>query len=135
VVAERAQSGHPLRMRSVPTAPPVSANRQLAAFAALAVVAAAFVIALFPFSDHGQRCGPPITSAGHGKTVITGPDIGAFLPYGVREQLPIERTTYCRQPARVRLAIAGGMIVALPVFAVRWRVLDPRLRAVRLPDH
>jgi hypothetical protein len=95
-------------------------------------MAAALAISVVPFSDHGQRCGPPITSAGHGKTVVTWLD-GSFLPYGV--PVATERRTYCRHPARVRLAIAGSTLAAVFVFTVRWRVLDPRARAVRIPDH
>jgi hypothetical protein len=121
-----------LEVRSATKAATAVANRKSAALAALAVVAAALAISVVPFSDYGQRCGPPITSAGHGKTVVTWLN-SAFLPSGV--PVASERTTYCRHPARVRLAIAGSTVAAVFVFTVRWRVLDPRARAVRIPDH
>ena len=119
-------------MGDASNAPTTGANAKLALLAAFAVVVAAVAISVVPFRDHGERCGPPITSAGHGKTVVTWPD-GSFLPYGV--PVAAERTTYCGHPARVRLAIAGSTVAALFVFTVRWRVIDPRARAVRIPDH
>jgi hypothetical protein len=109
-------------------------ERKLAAFAALAVVVGAFAIAWYPFHDHGQWCGPPITSAAHGTTVVASSPSGpmpAVVRAQLQAQLPTERTTYCRRPARVRLTLASGAIAALFVFTIRWRVADPRLRAVR----